>query len=184
MSLMLDKVTRVVGGQTHIAPINLELESGSLSLLLGLTLAGKTSLLRLMAGLDKPTSGRVIVNDEDVTARPVRKRNVAMVYQQFINYPSMTVYDNIAALSRNAWPVIPTRALCAASRLRSRQQCPRLVAATLRKQIARNRWPRTNTKRGSATVFHMGVNSRLFAGLLPESRVPNPVCCRTMRPSA
>jgi glycerol transport system ATP-binding protein len=60
-------------------------------------LAGKTSLLRIMAGLDRPTTGRVLVDDRDVTGVSVRERNLAMVYQQFINYPSLTVYENIAS---------------------------------------------------------------------------------------
>ena len=68
-----------------------------LTVLLGATQAGKTSLMRLMAGLDAPTQGRIFENGQDVTGVPVRQRNVAMVYQQFINYPSMTVFDNIAS---------------------------------------------------------------------------------------
>ena len=68
-----------------------------LYVLLGPTLAGKTSLMRLMAGLDRPTSGRVLVDGVDVTGVSVRQRSVAMVYQQFINYPSLTAYDNIAS---------------------------------------------------------------------------------------
>jgi glycerol transport system ATP-binding protein len=60
-------------------------------------LAGKTSIMRLLAGLDKPTTGRVLVDDKDVTGFDVRQRSVAMVYQQFINYPSFTVYENIAS---------------------------------------------------------------------------------------
>jgi glycerol transport system ATP-binding protein len=65
--------------------------------LLGATQAGKTTLMRVMAGLDKPSTGRVLADGADVTGMPVRERNVAMVYQQFINYPSMTVADNIAS---------------------------------------------------------------------------------------
>jgi glycerol transport system ATP-binding protein len=95
--LELVNVSKVVGGQTHIHPTNLTLERGSLNVLLGPTLAGKTSLLRLMAGLDKPTTGEVRFDGKDVTGVPVQQRNVAMVYQQFINYPSMTVYANIAS---------------------------------------------------------------------------------------
>jgi glycerol transport system ATP-binding protein len=53
--------------------------------------------MRIMAGLDEPTRGRVRVDGVDVTGVPVRQRNVAMVYQQFINYPSMSVFDNIAS---------------------------------------------------------------------------------------
>ncbi len=59
MTLGLEGVTRIVGGETHIAEVNLELEPGSLNLLLGPTRSGKTSLMHLMAGLDRPTEGRV-----------------------------------------------------------------------------------------------------------------------------
>ena len=70
---------------------------GQGSVLLGATQAGKTSLMRIMAGLDLPTAGRVLVDGVNVVGMPVRERNVAMVYQQFINYPSFTVRDNIAS---------------------------------------------------------------------------------------
>jgi glycerol transport system ATP-binding protein len=53
--------------------------------------------MRLMAGLDKPTAGKVFWNQKDVTDVAVRNRDVAMVYQQFINYPTLTVYENIAS---------------------------------------------------------------------------------------
>lgn len=97
MTLSLENVTKVVDGLVHIHPVTMELEKGSLNVLLGPTLSGKTSLMRLMAGLDKPTGGRVLWDGKDVTGLPVQKRNVAMVYQQFINYPAMTVYENIAS---------------------------------------------------------------------------------------
>jgi glycerol transport system ATP-binding protein len=67
------------------------------TVLLGATQSGKTTLMRVMAGLDAPSKGRVVADGVDVTGRAVRERNVAMVYQQFINYPSMTVADNIAS---------------------------------------------------------------------------------------
>jgi len=102
MPLMLENISRVVDGETHIAPMDIEFDSGRLALLLGLTLSGKTSLMRLMAGLDRPTTGRILLDGHDVTRQPVRKRNVAMVYQQFINYPSLTVYENIASPLRIA----------------------------------------------------------------------------------
>ncbi|WP_432415027.1 ABC transporter ATP-binding protein [Chromohalobacter israelensis] len=102
MSLTLENIDRVVGGETYIADMNLTLEPGSFNVLLGRTLAGKTTLMRLMAGLDMPTRGRVLMNGEDVTGRSVRHRNVSMVYQQFINYPGLTVYENIASPLRLA----------------------------------------------------------------------------------
>src|ERR1700742_2058249 len=97
MSVTLDHVTRTVDGMQTIRDVSLTLEKGTLSVLLGPTLSGKTSIMRLLAGLDKPTTGRVLVDGKDVTGFDVRKRSVAMVYQQFINYPSLTVYENIAS---------------------------------------------------------------------------------------
>jgi glycerol transport system ATP-binding protein len=100
--LELKDLTKVVGGDTHIHPTNLTLERGTLNVLLGPTLSGKTSLMRLMAGLDKPASGAILFDGKDVTGIRVQNRSVAMVYQQFINYPAMTVYENVASPMRIA----------------------------------------------------------------------------------
>jgi glycerol transport system ATP-binding protein len=97
MTVSLQNVTRAVDGIPTIRDVSLTLERGTLSVLLGPTLSGKTSIMRLLAGLDKPATGRVLVDGKDVTGIDVRKRSVAMVYQQFINYPSLTVYENIAS---------------------------------------------------------------------------------------
>ena len=97
MRLTLQGVAKQVGPATHLYPLDFGLQPQAVTVLLGATQAGKTTLLRLMAGLDAPSHGRVRVDDRDVTGLSVRKRNVAMVYQQFINYPSMRVFDNIAS---------------------------------------------------------------------------------------
>ena len=97
MTLELVGASRIVGGQVHLHPVDLTLEAGTMNVLLGPTLAGKTSLMRMMAGLDAPTAGRIRWQGEDVTGMRVQDRRVAMVYQQFINYPSMTVYENVAS---------------------------------------------------------------------------------------
>ena len=97
MQLALDGISKKVGAQTWLYDMSLALQSNAVTVLLGATQAGKTSLMRIMAGLDVPTQGRVLVDGKDVTGTPVRERNVAMVYQQFINYPSMKVFDNIAS---------------------------------------------------------------------------------------
>ncbi|OCX64614.1 ABC transporter ATP-binding protein [Thioclava sp. SK-1] len=97
MTLELRDVATTVNGRPHIYTTNLTLQKGTMNVLLGPTSAGKTSLMRLMAGLDRPTTGRVFWNGEDVTDMRVQDRRVAMVYQQFINYPAMSVYDNIAS---------------------------------------------------------------------------------------
>jgi glycerol transport system ATP-binding protein len=102
MSFELQEVVKQVGTDTHIYETTLRLEPGSLNLLLGPTQAGKTTLMRLMAGLDRPSAGRLLLDGRDVTGVSVRKRSVAMVYQQFINYPSFTVFDNIASPLRRA----------------------------------------------------------------------------------
>ena len=97
MELRLSRIEQRVGPQVHLYPLDLTLVPLAVTVLLGATQAGKTTLMRVMAGLDKPSAGQVMADGQDVTGVPVRERNVAMVYQQFINYPSMTVADNIAS---------------------------------------------------------------------------------------
>ncbi|KMQ74794.1 ABC transporter ATP-binding protein [Marinobacter subterrani] len=102
MSLTLENISREVDGVDYIRDANLTFEAGSFNVLLGRTLAGKTSLMRLMAGLDKPSEGRLVYNGEDVTGQAVQQRNISMIYQQFINYPNLTVFENIASPLRLA----------------------------------------------------------------------------------
>lgn len=97
MRLRAEGLGKDVGAETHLYDMSFELGAENLNVILGPTQAGKTSLLRLLAGLDRPTRGRIFMNGEDVTRRSVRHRSVALVYQQFINYPSLTVYENIAS---------------------------------------------------------------------------------------
>ncbi len=97
MQLSLNQISKKVGAEQWLYDMSLAPRSGEVTVLLGATQAGKTSLMRIMAGLDVPTHGKVRVNETDVTGMPVRERNVAMVYQQFINYPSLRVADNIAS---------------------------------------------------------------------------------------
>src|SRR6266516_3262636 len=97
MTVRLENVTRSVDGIPTIRDVSLTLERGTLSVLLGPTLSGKTSIMRLRAWLDTPATGRVLVHGRDVTGVDVRRRSVAMVYQQFIKYRSLSVYENIAS---------------------------------------------------------------------------------------
>ncbi len=129
MELALKAVEKKVGPQTWLYPMDLALHSGAVTVLLGATQAGKTSLMRIMAGLDAPTAGRVVVDGVDVTGTPVRERNVAMVYQQFINYPSMTVAQNIASpLKLRREPNIQGRVRDLAERLHIEMFLDRLPA--------------------------------------------------------
>src|SRR5215471_1601545 len=95
--LELRGIGKFVRGERYLENVHLKCEPGSLTVLLGRVRSGKTTLLRTMAGLDKPDAGQVLWHGRDVTRADVRTRDVAMVYQQFVNYPSLTVYDNIAS---------------------------------------------------------------------------------------
>ena len=99
--MQLIDVSFRAGSDTWLYPLQLTLVPG-VNVLLGATLAGKTTLLRLLAGLERPSTGRILLSGRDVTDVPVRKRNLSMVYQQFINYPSLSVYENIASPLRLA----------------------------------------------------------------------------------
>ncbi|WP_043616580.1 ABC transporter ATP-binding protein [Nonomuraea candida] len=96
MTVILDGISVRQRGETWLDDINLELPDG-MTTVLGPMTAGKTTLMRVVGGLLTPGAGRVLVNGKDVTRISVRKRSVAFVYQQFINYPSLTVYENIAS---------------------------------------------------------------------------------------
>jgi len=100
--LRLANIARRVDSHNALQDISLELKRGELNILLGPTLSGKTSLMRVMAGLDRPDSGELTFDGESVVGVPVQKRELAMVYQQFINYPSLSVYENIASPLRVA----------------------------------------------------------------------------------
>lgn len=102
MTLELRNVTKRVGADTHIHETSIELQDGDFNILLGATLSGKTTLMQLMAGLERPSSGEVWFGGRNVTGMPVQKRNVSMVHQQFINYPNFSVFENIASPLRVA----------------------------------------------------------------------------------
>src|SRR5205085_11246299 len=96
VSLALEQIGLGLPGAMVLDDISLTLESGTIHVLLGPTLSGKTSLMRVMAGLDRPDRGRIVVDGTAVTGVPVRRRSVAMVYHQFIHYPTLTEFENIA----------------------------------------------------------------------------------------
>jgi len=102
VTLELRNVVKRVGAETHLYETSVRLADSGFNILLGTTLAGKTTLLELMAGLARPTSGEIWFDGRNVTGVPVQKRNVSMVYQQFINYPNLSVYENIASPLRVA----------------------------------------------------------------------------------
>lgn len=102
MSIELKAASKVVRGITHIKPTSLVLKPGHFNVLLGQTGAGKTSLIKLMAGLDPLASGQIFMDGEDVSRLSTQKRNISLVHQFFVNYPHMTVFENIASPLRVA----------------------------------------------------------------------------------
>jgi glycerol transport system ATP-binding protein len=97
MGLELKNIWKSSYGYETLRALDLTIEDSSFVALIAPTGTGKTTLLRVMAGLEKPEKGNLFVDGQDVTQVHVRNRNIAMVYQQFINYPSLTVYENIAS---------------------------------------------------------------------------------------
>jgi glycerol transport system ATP-binding protein len=156
MSLLLDHVGLKVGPETIIDDVSLTLSRGTMNVLLGPTLAGKTTLMRLMAGLDQPTSGRVLLDGADVTGVAVRKRSVAMVYQQFVNYPSLTVFENIASplrVARLPRAEIEARVKHAAGLLRLEKLLQRMPAQLSGGQQQRTAIARALVKRADVVLL-------------------------------
>lgn len=92
----LDHVTRDFKGFLAVKDLTLEIEDGSIVAFLGPSGCGKTTALRMVAGLDRPTSGRILIDDVDVTDKSASERNIGMVFQFAVVYNSMNVSRNIA----------------------------------------------------------------------------------------
>ena len=97
MGISAQNICKSFENQPVLNDVSMDIADGSFVTLLGATGAGKTTFLRILCGIEKPDSGRVFYDHTDVTRVPVQKRDVAMVYQEFINYPSMTIFENIAS---------------------------------------------------------------------------------------
>jgi glycerol transport system ATP-binding protein len=96
MALIAESLSLGVDRVRHLDDVSFALERGRLHTIIGRTLAGKTTLLRTIAGLQEIDRGTLDLDGESFLARPVWERDVAMVYQEFINYPHLNVIDNVA----------------------------------------------------------------------------------------
>jgi multiple sugar transport system ATP-binding protein len=94
--IKLDNVTKQYGGATALRNLSLDIADGEFFVLLGPTGAGKTTTLRLIAGLDQPTTGSIAIGDEDVQGWSAAERDVALVFQYYSLYPRYTVRQNLA----------------------------------------------------------------------------------------
>ncbi len=94
--LRLENINKAQDGETYLESISYNFESGKLYTILGRTGSGKTSLLRALIGLLPLDEGKIFLDSRDITKIPIWKRDMAMVYQQFINYPHLNVLNNVA----------------------------------------------------------------------------------------
>ena len=94
--IQLENISKVFGSHTALEDLDLDVADGEFFVLLGPTGAGKTTTLRLIAGLEKPTVGRIKINDIDVNDWGAAERDVALVLQQYSLYPRLTVRENLA----------------------------------------------------------------------------------------
>ncbi|GGD98020.1 ABC transporter ATP-binding protein [Aureimonas endophytica] len=108
--IVIDHVTKRFGSFTAVSDIAMRFADGEVACLLGPSGCGKTTLMRMLAGLERPTSGRILFGGRDVTALPPRKRNVGMVFQYPVMYPTLSVAENIGL------PMVHDRSVSAAER--------------------------------------------------------------------
>ncbi|MCB0900450.1 MAG: ABC transporter ATP-binding protein, partial [Actinobacteria bacterium] len=94
--MVLDGVTKRFGDTVAVSDLSLAMADGEFIVLLGPTGAGKTTTLRLVAGLETPDAGRVLIGGRDVTREAPPVRNTAFVFQQYSLYPHLTAYENLA----------------------------------------------------------------------------------------
>ena len=96
LGLEIRDVTKAYGANTVVRKVSLTVPRGQFVCFLGPSGCGKTTLMRMVAGLETPTSGRILMNDRDITDTPVHRRNFAMVFQALALFPFLSVEDNIA----------------------------------------------------------------------------------------
>ena len=95
-SVVFERVNKAFGTVVAVRNVSFAIEPGALVTLLGPSGCGKTTTLRLIAGLEMPTSGRILIGDEDVSTLPATERDVSMVFQSYALFPHMSVLENVA----------------------------------------------------------------------------------------
>ena len=94
-SIVLDNLTKQYAGAAAIQGVSFTVPAGSFTVLLGPSGCGKSTTLRMIAGLDTPTSGTIRIGDRDVTQLPPAKRRISMVFQSYALFPHLSVRENI-----------------------------------------------------------------------------------------
>jgi spermidine/putrescine transport system ATP-binding protein len=94
--LVIDHVTKSFGSQRAVDDVSLSVSQGEAFSLLGPSGCGKTTLLRMIAGFERPDSGRILVGGQDITALPPEQRPVNTVFQNYALFPHLSVWENVA----------------------------------------------------------------------------------------
>ena len=94
--LQVNRLTKQLAGNTIVDDVSFEIADAEFFVLLGPSGGGKTTILRLICGLEAPDSGTIVIDGRDVTTSPPRERNIGMVFQEYGLYPNMDVFHNVA----------------------------------------------------------------------------------------
>ncbi|MFQ5435291.1 MAG: ABC transporter ATP-binding protein [Anaerolineae bacterium] len=94
--ITLEHLSKYFGDNKAVDDVSLKVEAGTLVCLLGPSGCGKTTTLRMIAGFEEPTNGRVFIGDDDITDVPPYARPTAMVFQSYALFPHMSIYNNVA----------------------------------------------------------------------------------------
>ena len=95
-TVRMENLVKDFGDIRAVDNVSLGIQDGELMVFVGPSGCGKTTTLRSIAGLEKPTDGRVLFDSEEVTDQPPQTRDISMVFQDLALYPHLSVYDNIA----------------------------------------------------------------------------------------
>jgi len=93
--ILIESVNKTFGGFTAVDSVNLRIYKGEMFALVGASGCGKTTLLRMLAGFATPSAGRIMIDDQDMTAVPPHERPVNMMFQSYALFPHMTVEQNV-----------------------------------------------------------------------------------------
>src|SRR5213594_1090631 len=96
MAIAVRHISKRFGDFVALDDVAIDVPAGSLTALLGPSGSGKSTLLRVIAGLERPDAGQVLLDGEDVTARPPQRRGIGFVFQHYAAFRHMTVYENVA----------------------------------------------------------------------------------------
>ena len=93
--IVIEGINKTFGAFTAVDSVNLRIYKGEMFALVGASGCGKTTLLRMLAGFASPSSGRIMIEDADMTSVPPHERPVNMMFQSYALFPHMTVEDNV-----------------------------------------------------------------------------------------